>query len=62
MIGSFTLASFHAASDGSGGTLITDPPSAPTAGPPGHDNVDSVTLVDVGTSPLHFDASHLQLA
>jgi hypothetical protein len=27
MIGSFTLASFHAASDGSGGTLITDPPA-----------------------------------
>jgi hypothetical protein len=27
MIGSYTLASFHAASDGSGGTLITDPPA-----------------------------------
>jgi hypothetical protein len=26
MIGSYTLANFHAASDGSGGTLITDPP------------------------------------
>jgi hypothetical protein len=27
MVGNFTLASFHAASDGSGGTLITDPPA-----------------------------------
>jgi probable HAF family extracellular repeat protein len=30
MIGNFTLASFHAASDGSGGTLITDPPATST--------------------------------
>jgi hypothetical protein len=27
MVGSYTLANFHAASDGSAGTLITDPPS-----------------------------------
>ena len=28
MVGSYTLASFHFASDGSGGTLVTDPPVA----------------------------------
>jgi hypothetical protein len=46
MIGNFTLASFHAAPDGSGGTLITDPPvggqplsSAPPTSPPGLDHV-----------------------
>jgi hypothetical protein len=42
MIGNFTLASFHAAPDGSGGTLITDPPllgSAPSTSPPGLDHV-----------------------
>jgi hypothetical protein len=41
MIGNFTLASFHAAPDGSGGTLITDPPltsSAPPTSPPGLDH------------------------
>jgi hypothetical protein len=42
MIGNFTLASFHAAPDGSGGTLITDPPllgSAPPTTPFGLDHV-----------------------
>jgi hypothetical protein len=46
MIGNFTLASFNAAPDGSGGTLITDPPvggqplnSAPPSSPPGLDHV-----------------------
>jgi hypothetical protein len=42
MIGNFTLASFHAAPDGSGGTLITDPPltsSAPSNGSSGLDHV-----------------------
>jgi hypothetical protein len=42
MIGNFTLASFHAASDGSGGTLITDPPllgGAPPSSSPGLDHV-----------------------
>jgi hypothetical protein len=42
MIGNFTLTSFHAAPDGSGGTLITDPPllgSAPPTSPPGLDHV-----------------------
>jgi len=46
MIGNFTLASFHAAPDGSGGTLITDPPvggqlltGSPPASPPGLDHV-----------------------
>ena len=42
MIGNFTLASFHAAPDGSGGTLITDPPllgSAPPTTPSGLDHV-----------------------
>jgi hypothetical protein len=42
MVGNFTLASFKAAPDGSGGTLITDPPlvgSAPTTSPPGLDHV-----------------------
>jgi hypothetical protein len=46
MVGNYTLASFHAALDGSGGTLITDPPvggqplsSAPPTSPPGLDHV-----------------------
>ena len=42
MIGNYTLASFHAAPDGSGGTLITDPPllsSAPPSSPPGLDHM-----------------------
>jgi large repetitive protein len=42
MVGNFTLASFHAAPDGSGGTLITDPPllgGTPPASPPGLDHV-----------------------
>jgi hypothetical protein len=46
MVGNYTLASFHAAPDGSGGTLITDPPvggqplsSAPPTSPPGLDHV-----------------------
>jgi hypothetical protein len=41
MVGNFTLASFKAAPDGSGGTLITDPPvgGAPATSPPGLDHV-----------------------
>ena len=46
MIGNYTLASFHAAPDGSGGTLITDPPvggqplsSAPPSSPTSLDHV-----------------------
>jgi hypothetical protein len=43
MVGNYTLASFHAAPDGSGGTLITDPPvgggSSPPTSPPGLDHV-----------------------
>jgi hypothetical protein len=61
MIGNFTLASFHAAPDGSDGTFITDPPSSPPTSPPGHDHVvggNNVTLVGVGASQLHFDAGH----
>jgi hypothetical protein len=42
MVGNFTLASFNAAPDGSGGTLITDPPvsgSAPATSPSGLDQL-----------------------
>ena len=41
MVGNFTLANFHAAPDGSGGTLITDPPvgGAPATSSPGLDQV-----------------------
>jgi len=47
MIGNFTLASFHAASDGSGGTLITDPP--PTS-PPTSNSSANVALNENITS------------
>ena len=46
MVGNFTLASFNAAPDGSGGTLITDPPvsgSAPATSPPGLDQLVQAT-------------------
>jgi hypothetical protein len=43
MVGNYTLANFNVAQDGSGGTLLTDPPvgggSAPTTSPPGLDQV-----------------------
>jgi hypothetical protein len=63
MIGNFTLASFHAASDGSGGTLITDPPSSLPSSPPGHDHVvgDNSTVSLVGVS-VSQDAGHFHLA
>jgi hypothetical protein len=62
MIGSFTLASFHAAPDGSGGTLITDPPAsqktiggqlpsgAPPSSPPSLDRVASLFAQSISAS------------
>jgi hypothetical protein len=57
MVGKFTLASFNAARDGSGGTLITDPPlvgSAPPTSPPGLDHVVALfTQSAAGFSDQH---------
>ena len=54
MIGSFTLASFHAAPDGSGGTLITDPPApkktTPPTSPPSLDRVASLFAQSMAAS------------
>jgi hypothetical protein len=60
MVGSYTLANFHASSDGSGGTLITDPPptSNHTANIALNENTTNHGATDPPTtSTTHQDAS-----
>jgi hypothetical protein len=51
-VGSYTLANFHFASDGSGGTLITDPPT-PSDQPGAPDTTYAVSAVMAGSGEAH---------
>ena len=61
MVGNYTLASFHAALDGSGGTLITDPP--PTSSPSANVALnDTITNHGPATDPPTTSTTHQDIS
>jgi hypothetical protein len=59
MVGNYTLASFHAALDGSGGTLITDPPATnPPATSTTHHGLDHVVALFSQSIAAGFSDQH----
>jgi hypothetical protein len=59
MVGNYTLASFHAKSDGSGGTLITDPPATnPPATSTTHHDLDHVVALFSQSIAAGFSDQH----
>jgi hypothetical protein len=53
-VGSYTLANFHFASDGSGGSLVTDPPSSP--------HQTSAVVIPSDIAPEHVTSPNGQIS